>query len=192
MATWTAQASRQPDLRESISFRTRYENYIGGLWVAPVDGIYFDNVTPITGKPFCQIPRSSAADIELAIDAAHAAKDGWARTSVTQRSILLNQIADRMEEHLSTLALAETLLSITFATARVVFARRRAAPRRSITTRLLIIFRRRWALLPRSFPGISLFLWPPGSLHPRSPRGIASSSSHPSKLPSAFLYGRNW
>jgi aldehyde dehydrogenase len=108
MATWTAQASRQPDLRESISFRTRYENYIGGLWVAPVDGIYFDNVTPITGKPFCQIPRSSAADIELAIDAAHAAKDGWARTSVTQRSILLNQIADRMEEHLSTLALAET------------------------------------------------------------------------------------
>ena len=108
MATWTAQASRQPDLRESISFRTRYENYIGGLWVAPVDGIYFDNVTPITGKPFRQIPRSIAADIELAIDAAHAAKDGWARTSVTQRSILLNQIADRMEEHLSTLALAET------------------------------------------------------------------------------------
>ena len=102
------QSSPLHELTESITFRAQYENYIGGMWVAPVAGIYFDDITPITGEPFCQVPRSSAADIELALDAAHAAKDGWARTSITQRSILLNQIADRMEEHLSTLAMAET------------------------------------------------------------------------------------
>src|ERR1700674_4108998 len=57
-----------------ISFKSQYENFIGGKWVPPVKGQYFDNVTPITGKPFCKIPRSTAEDIELALDAAHAAK----------------------------------------------------------------------------------------------------------------------
>jgi aldehyde dehydrogenase len=108
MNTWTAHSSPLAELTESITFRARYENYIGGMWVAPVSGVYFDDVTPITGEPFCEVPRSGAADIELALDAAHAAKDGWARTSIAQRSILLNQIADRMEENLSTLALAES------------------------------------------------------------------------------------
>jgi aldehyde dehydrogenase len=108
MSTWATQSSALHELMESITFRPRYENYIGGMWIPPVDGVYFDDVTPITGESFCQVPRSTAADIELALDAAHAAKDGWARTSITQRSILLNQIADRMEENLSTLALAET------------------------------------------------------------------------------------
>lgn len=102
-------ASTHPsDLGSPISFRARYGNFIGGQWVEPASGEYFDNITPITGKPFCEIPRSNATDIERALDAAHAAKDGWARTSPTQRAIILNQIAQRMEDNLSLLALAET------------------------------------------------------------------------------------
>jgi acyl-CoA reductase-like NAD-dependent aldehyde dehydrogenase len=67
----------------------------------PVEGQYFDNVSPVTGKPFCQIARSGAADIELALDAAHkAAKDAWGRTSVTERSNILLKIADRIEANL--------------------------------------------------------------------------------------------
>jgi aldehyde dehydrogenase len=91
-----------------VNFKPRYENFIGGKWVPPVKGQYFDNATPITGKPFCKIPRSSAEDIELALDAAHAAKDGWANTPVAQRARILNQIADRMEANLEMLAVAET------------------------------------------------------------------------------------
>lgn len=106
MATIT---SIQPsDLGSGHSFRRRYGNYIGGRWVEPASNAYFENVTPITGKPFCEIPRSNAADVEMALDAAHAAKDGWARTSPTQRAIILNQIAQRMEDNLDILALAET------------------------------------------------------------------------------------
>ncbi|TBW36461.1 aldehyde dehydrogenase family protein [Siculibacillus lacustris] len=89
-------------------FRGRYDNFIGGKWVAPVDGRYFDNVSPINGHKICEIARSGAADIELALDAAHAAKDGWGKTNVAQRAYILNRIADRMEENLATLALAET------------------------------------------------------------------------------------
>ena len=91
-----------------ISFKPQYENFIGGKWVPPVKGQYFDNVSPITGKPLCKIPRSTAEDIELALDAAHAAKDGWGKTPVAQRARILNKIADRMEEHLETIAVAET------------------------------------------------------------------------------------
>ncbi|HET6889947.1 MAG TPA: aldehyde dehydrogenase [Pyrinomonadaceae bacterium] len=91
-----------------VSFKPQYENFIGGKWVPPVNGQYFDNVTPITGKPFCKIARSSAEDIELALDAAHAAKSAWGRTPVAQRSRILNQVADRMEANLETLAVAET------------------------------------------------------------------------------------
>ena len=89
-------------------FRARYENFIGGKWVAPVDGRYFDNVSPINGRKICEVARSQAADIELALDAAHAAKESWGKTNVAQRAYILNRIADRMEENLATLALAET------------------------------------------------------------------------------------
>jgi len=91
-----------------ITFKARYDNYIGGKWIAPVEGQYFDNTTPITGKVFCQVARSQAADIELALDAAHKARDGWARTPAAQRAALLFRIADRLEANLETLAVAET------------------------------------------------------------------------------------
>ena len=90
-------------------YRARYANFIGGQWVEPVRGEYFDNVTPITGLPFCQVARSTAEDVERALDAAHAAKDAWGRTSATERANILNKIADRMESNLETLALAETI-----------------------------------------------------------------------------------
>ncbi|WP_372400404.1 aldehyde dehydrogenase [Azospirillum sp. HJ39] len=96
-------------LQKQIALRPRYDNYIGGQWVAPVDGQYFTNLTPITGKPLCEVARSQAADVELALDAAHAAKDAWGRTSPTERSNILLKIADRMEERLEVIALAETL-----------------------------------------------------------------------------------
>ncbi|HUH61743.1 MAG TPA: aldehyde dehydrogenase [Terracidiphilus sp.] len=95
-------------LSEQVSFRPRYGNYIGGKWVEPVGGQFFENVTPITGKTFCEIPRSNAQDIDLALDAAHAAREKWGHTPPTQRAIILNKIADRMEANLDILALAET------------------------------------------------------------------------------------
>lgn len=91
-----------------VSFKTRYENFIGGEWVAPVKGQYFENITPVTGEVICEIPRSSAEDIELALDAAHKAKDDWGRTSVAARSNVLLKIADRIEANLEMLAVAET------------------------------------------------------------------------------------
>jgi aldehyde dehydrogenase len=89
-------------------FAKRYENYIGGEWRAPKAGKYFDNVSPITGQPVCEIARSDASDVEAALDAAHAAKDAWGRTSPTERALILNKIADRMEANLEKLAVAET------------------------------------------------------------------------------------
>ena len=89
-------------------FRNRYGNYIGGEWREPVEGRYFDNSSPINGQVICQIARSGAADIELALDAAHRAKDAWGRTSTTERANALNRIAQRMEDNLRLLALAET------------------------------------------------------------------------------------
>ncbi|MGR9048315.1 aldehyde dehydrogenase [Halobacillus faecis] len=91
-----------------VQFKQRYDNFIGGEWTAPVKGQYFDNVTPVTGQTFCQVARSTEEDIELALDAAHKAKDGWGQTSVADRSLVLNRIADRMEENLENLAIAET------------------------------------------------------------------------------------
>jgi aldehyde dehydrogenase len=91
-----------------ITFKKRYENFIGGEWVSPVRGEYFNNVTPVTGQVFCEVARSTEEDINLALDAAHAAKDKWGRMSVTERSILLNKIADRMEENKELLAVVET------------------------------------------------------------------------------------
>ena len=94
---------------KQVLIRDRYENFIGGKWVAPTDGKYFENPSPITGKRLCNIPRSTAADIELALDAAHKAKDAWGRTSVQERSRILNKIADKLESNLELLALVETL-----------------------------------------------------------------------------------
>jgi len=91
-----------------MSFRTRYGNWIGGEYVDPVQGRYFQNPTPVTGEDFCEVARSGPQDIELALDAAHAAAPAWGRTSVAERAIVLNKIADRMQEHLTELAVAET------------------------------------------------------------------------------------
>ncbi|MFI8032370.1 aldehyde dehydrogenase family protein [Acinetobacter sp. ABJ_C3_5] len=96
----------QPDSK--IQFKAQYENFIGGKWIAPVKGVYFDNISPVDGKSFTRIPRSSAEDIELALDAAHQAKKEWNKSSPTTRSNLLLKIADRMEAHLEMLAVAET------------------------------------------------------------------------------------
>ena len=90
-------------------YKPKYENYIGGKWVPPVKGEYFENLSPITGKPFCQVPRSGADDVELALDAAHAVREQWGRTPAAERSNILLRIADRMEQNLHMLAVAETI-----------------------------------------------------------------------------------
>ncbi|WP_293819643.1 aldehyde dehydrogenase family protein [uncultured Corynebacterium sp.] len=91
-----------------VSFKERYDNFIGGQWVSPVDGEYMDNVSPINGEVFCQVPRSKAADVEKAIDAAEKAQPGWGATSVQDRAAVLLKIADRLEENLEMMAVAET------------------------------------------------------------------------------------
>jgi len=96
-------------ISEQVLIRPSYDNFIGGKFVAPVEGRYFDNPSPVTGAKLCQVARSSAADIELALDAAHAAKDAWGKTPVAERSLLLNRIADKMAANLDLLALVETL-----------------------------------------------------------------------------------
>src|SRR5579859_2489228 len=99
-------APGQPD--SLVSVQDRYGNYIGGEFVAPGKGEFFGNISPVTGQPFTEIARSTAEDIELALDAAHGAKRGWGRTSVTERAVILNKIADRIEANLEMLAVAET------------------------------------------------------------------------------------
>jgi aldehyde dehydrogenase len=91
-----------------VSFKSRYANFIGGEWAPPAKGQYFENVTPVTGRPFCEIPRSTAEDVEKALDAAHAAKGRWGKTSPAERAAVLNKIADRIEANLEMLAIAET------------------------------------------------------------------------------------
>jgi len=91
-----------------VNFKEKYDNFIGGEWVAPVKGQYFENKTPVTGEVFTKAARSTVEDIELALDAAHAAKSSWGKTSTTERAIILNKIADRLEENLEYLAVAET------------------------------------------------------------------------------------
>src|SRR5690349_16435706 len=94
--------------RSKITFKKRYQNFIGGKWQEPAKGQYFENVSPVTGKPFCEVPRSDAEDINRALDAAHAARDAWGKTSYAERALMLNRIADRMEQSLEQLAVAET------------------------------------------------------------------------------------
>jgi aldehyde dehydrogenase len=96
----------QPESK--VTFKSRYENYINGAFVPPVSGRYFDNPSPVTGRSFCEVARSDAADIEKALDAAHAASEAWGKTSPAERSAILNKIADRMEANLEMLAVAET------------------------------------------------------------------------------------
>jgi acyl-CoA reductase-like NAD-dependent aldehyde dehydrogenase len=91
-----------------VSFKERYGNYINGEFVAPAKGQYFTNLSPVTGGPICEIPRSTAEDIERALDAAHAAKTAWGKTSVQARGNILLQIADRIEQNLEKLAVTET------------------------------------------------------------------------------------
>ena len=95
-------------LERTLPLRNRYGNLIGGKWVDPVKGGYFDNISPTTGEVICQVPRSQAEDVEKAIDAAHAAAEAWGRTAVAARARILNQIADRMEQYLPFLAAVET------------------------------------------------------------------------------------
>jgi aldehyde dehydrogenase len=90
-----------------ITLKSRYDHYIGGEWVAPSSGQYFENPSPVNGKTFCEVARGNAEDIEKALDAAHAAKDAWGRTSQTQRSNTLLAIAQRMEDNLEALAVVE-------------------------------------------------------------------------------------
>jgi aldehyde dehydrogenase len=97
------------ELAQQIRIRARYDNFIGGTWVPPAKGQYFTNITPITGKPLCEIARSTAEDIETALDTAHVAKDKWGKAAPAERAAVLLKIADRMEQNLKLLALAETL-----------------------------------------------------------------------------------
>ncbi len=92
----------------AMTYKSRYDNYIGGEYVPPSSGQYFENVTPITGQVFCEVARGNAADVELALDAAHAAAHAWGHSTVTERSNVLLKIADRMEANLEALAVAET------------------------------------------------------------------------------------
>ncbi len=91
-----------------MTYKSRYDNYIGGKYVPPSSGQYFENVTPVTGQVFCEMARGNADDVDLALDAAHAAAPAWGRTSVTERSNILLKIADRMEANLEAIAVAET------------------------------------------------------------------------------------
>jgi len=91
-----------------VSVEPRYGHFIGGNWVEPKKGEYFENISPVTGRAFCEVGRGTEEDIEAALDAAHAAAPAWGRTSLGDRSLILNRIADRIEEHLEMLAVAET------------------------------------------------------------------------------------
>ncbi|MDN6132431.1 MAG: aldehyde dehydrogenase family protein, partial [Corynebacterium casei] len=99
----------QPGTEGSIvNYRERYDNFIGGEWVAPVDGEYMDNISPVTGEVFCQVARGKASDIDKAVDAAEKAFETWGKTSAAERSLVLLRIADIIEENLEEIAVAET------------------------------------------------------------------------------------
>ena len=91
-----------------VTLKSRYENFIGGQWVPPVNGRYMPDVSPANGEPFCEVARSTAEDVELALDAAHAAKTAWGQTSLSERARVLNLIADAIEANLEMLAVTET------------------------------------------------------------------------------------
>src|SRR5262249_51260391 len=90
-----------------MAYDSRYGNFVGGDWVPPVGGEYFENPSPVTGEPFCEVPRSTEADIDKALDSAHAAAPAWGKTAPAERAVILNKIAHRIETNLEALALAE-------------------------------------------------------------------------------------
>ena len=91
-----------------LAFKRRYDNYIGGRWTPPAKGAYFENLSPVNGQVFCEVARGSADDIEAALDAAHAAREAWGKTPAAERANILIRIAQRMEDNLELLAVAET------------------------------------------------------------------------------------
>lgn len=104
-----AQPKKNGSLYEKPTFRSQYENFIGGEWIAPVKGQYFDNISPIDGQVFTKAPRSTPEDIELALDAAHKAAKEWNNSSANYRSAILNKVADVLEANLEHLAVVETV-----------------------------------------------------------------------------------
>ena len=152
-----------------MTYPARYDNFIGGEWVAPAAGRYFENRTPVTGEVFIEIARSDESDIEKALDAAHAAAPAWGKTAPAARARVLNLNADRMEQNLEAIAVAEswdngkpvreTLTptsrwpSTTSATSRACCGPRKARSRRSTRTPWPITSRSRWASSARSSPG---------------------------------------
>jgi aldehyde dehydrogenase len=92
----------------TMTFEARYENFIGGQWVPPTAGRYFENPSPVTGQVFCEVPRSDESDVNKALDAAHAAAPAWGKTSPAERAVILNKIADRIAENLESIAVAES------------------------------------------------------------------------------------
>ncbi|GAA4434712.1 aldehyde dehydrogenase family protein [Ravibacter arvi] len=102
-------AEKKQTLVARPSFKERYDNFIGGKWTAPARGEYFDNISPIDGKVFTQVARSTKEDVELALDAAHEAFKSWSKTSAAYRSNILLKIAQRMEDNLPYLAAVETV-----------------------------------------------------------------------------------
>ncbi len=154
-----------------VTFKPRYGNYIGGEFVPPVKGQYFTNTSPVNGQPIAEFPRSTAEDIDKALDAAHAAADAWGRTSVQERSNILLKIADRIEQNLELLAVTETWDNgkavretlnadipwppTTSATSPAAFAPRKAPPPRSTTAPWPTTSMSRWAWSGRSSRGTS-------------------------------------
>jgi aldehyde dehydrogenase len=110
MATIEKPATYEPPGRPGslVEVKDRYENFIGGAWTPPETGEYRENLSPATGEPFCAIAYSTPADIELALDAAHAAKGAWGKTSAAGRAAVLDAIADAIEANLEMLAIAES------------------------------------------------------------------------------------
>ena len=96
-------------INAAASFRHRYDNFIGGRWSAPASGEYFADTSPINGAQIAEFALSTPEDVERALDAAHAAKDQWARIAPAERARILNRVADRLEDNLELLALAETI-----------------------------------------------------------------------------------
>ena len=172
-----------------FTFKDRYENFVGGEWVAPAEGNYFDNITPITGEAYCEIPKSSPADLRIALKAAHAAADSWGKTPAAARSNILLKIADRIEENLQTLAYVETwdngkgiretlnadvpLLVDHFRYFAAAYVPRKALLPKLIRIRFPITSTSRLVLLDKSFRGISRCSWRDGSWHRRLPPATA-------------------
>lgn len=180
-----------------VEYKSRYDHWIGGEYVAPDSGRYFDNPSPVTGQTFTEIARGTAADIEKALDAAHAAKGAWGKTSATERAIILNKIADRMEENLEMIAVAESwengkpvretlAADIPLAIDHFrYFAGAIRAQEGSISeidgTPSPTTSRSRSASSGRSSPGTSRSSWRRGSWRRRSRRATAWCSSRPSR-----------